>query len=190
MVQNNALDEVTLQPPAIRGSKTMVHPPLSPAPSTPPPLVLTAVHSHGNVTPGSQLCTVADEQSIQLSEDSNSACTLTHAQQRNVRLCLGALEEGLSVAIRLEDVLQQVQLLSFKKGEHVLTRDGEAKGICIVDEGVLEVVSPGGETVLSRLLPGDFCGELSTVFGFSCTATVQPEHRQVDEQTKEVCVYV
>ena len=93
----------------------------------------------------------------------------------------------MSVAIRLEDVLQQVQLLSFKKGEHVLTRDGEAKGICIVDEGVLEVVSPGGETVLSRLLPGDFCGELSAVFGFSCTATVQPEHRQVDEQTKEVC---
>ena len=97
----------------------------------------------------------------------------------------------MSVAIRLEDVLQRVQLLSFKKGENVLTRDGEAKGICIVDEGVLEAVSPGGETVLSRLLPGDFCGELSTVFGFSCTATVQSEHRQVDNQTKRgVCVCV
>ena len=78
--------------------------------------------------------------------------------------------------------MARVQLLSFKKGECVLTLDGEAKGICIVDEGVLEVMSPGGETVLNRLLPGDFCGELSAVFEFPSTATVQPEHRQVCEQ--------
>lgn len=83
----------------------------------------------------------------------------------------------MGIAIRLEHVVARVHLLSFKKGEYVLTRDVESKGIYIVDEGVLEVMSPEGETVLNRLLPGDFCGELSAVFEFSCTATVQPEHR-------------
>ena len=37
-------------------------------------------------------------------------------------------------------------------------------GIFILDEGSLEVSCPDEESVLYRLLPGDFFGELSTLF--------------------------
>ncbi|KAL5457298.1 hypothetical protein EMCRGX_G034546 [Ephydatia muelleri] len=118
------------------------------APTTSNTRLENDVHSHGNVTPGSQLCTVADEQSIQLSEDSNSACTLTHAQQRNVRLCLGALEEGLSVAIRLEDVLQQL-LFSQNTGK-LTSRPRRATVLCVPHSVVHESLerAPSKEEML------------------------------------------
>ena len=51
----------------------------------------------------------------------------------------------------------------------------ESTAVYVVDSGALEVCTSGGETVIARLLAGDFCGEVSVLFDVKCTARVQTE---------------
>lgn len=46
-------------------------------------------------------------------------------------------------------------------------------GIFIIEEGALEVCTVGKLEPVARLLKGDFCGELTALFGGRSTATVK-----------------
>lgn len=103
--------------------------------------------------------------------------SISELQQRRVRHCLATLEGFLQISFHVDSILSDTQVVSFEQNEEVIRRGTEAKGIYVVEEGHLEVLSPNGDTVLNRLLPGEFCGELSTLFEVFCTATVHAEHR-------------
>lgn len=56
----------------------------------------------------------------------------------------------------------------------LLSPDGQqAEGIFIIEEGALEVCTVKKLEPVARLLKGDFCGELTALFGGRGTATVQ-----------------
>ena len=118
-----------------------------------------------------------------LSEDasagpsSGSLQSLDSVQVRKVQHCLTVLETSLELSISCEEILPYVEMLVLGASSEVLYHGGEAKGIFVVNEGALEVLSPDGGTVLNRLLPGDFCGELSTLFRVPCSAAVHCEYK-------------
>ena len=101
---------------------------------------------------------------------------LSEAQQKKVRSCLDTLGSSLSVTFKVDEILASVVVTTYRRGQTVLSRGAQAQGIYVVDEEVLEVLSPEGDVVLNRLLPGDFCGELSTLFEVPCSAAVRSEH--------------
>ena len=96
-------------------------------------------------------------------------------QQKKVRYCLATLESSLAVTFQVDEILASVVVTTHRKGQRILSQGAEARGIYVVDEGALEVLSPNGDVVLNRLPPGGFCGELSTLFGVRCSASVQSE---------------
>ena len=100
--------------------------------------------------------------------------SVNEIQLSKVRHCLAILEENLHVSFSL---LSGVQVITYRQGGEVLRQGGKARGIYVIDEGALTVLSPTGDVVINRLLPGEFCGELSTFFGVLCTATVLAECR-------------
>ena len=53
------------------------------------------------------------------------------------------------------------------------TQQEENQGIFIIEEGALEVCTTGKLEPVARLLKGDFCGELTALFGGRVTATVR-----------------
>ena len=103
--------------------------------------------------------------------------SISELQQRRVRHCLATLEGLLQISFHVDSIFSDTQVVSFEQKEEVIRQGTEARGIYVVDEGHLEVLSPNCDTVLNQLLPGEFCGELSTLFEVFCTATVRAEHR-------------
>ncbi len=96
------------------------------------------------------------------------------AQKERVQHCLSLLQSSLDVSFDADAILPHVRLMVCQQNERVLPHgeEGVAVGILVVDEGALEVLSPSGDVVLNRLLPGEFCGELSALFGIQCSAAV------------------
>ena len=59
-------------------------------------------------------------------------------------------------------------------GKKLLSPDAQQlEGIFMIEEGALEVCTTGKLEPVARLLKGDFCGEITTLFGGHSTATVQ-----------------
>ena len=88
--------------------------------------------------------------------------------------CIESLRVGLGLSFQWdEELMDSVEEISVEPGEIVLRRGDKAVGIYVVQEGWLEVLSPREDTVLCRLGRKDFCGELSSFFHTSCTATVR-----------------
>ncbi len=104
-------------------------------------------------------------------------------QTGKVQQCLSHLATFLDVSFNVALILPHVKPVTYQQNDRVLTREeeeeeeDEAMGIFVVDKGVLEVLSPSRDTVLNRLLPGQFCGELSTLFPTPCTASVLAKQR-------------
>ena len=96
-------------------------------------------------------------------------------QQSKVRRCLSTLESSLDVTFQVDEILASVVVTTHREGQRILSQGAEARGIYVVAEGTLDVLSPDGDVVLNRLLPGDFCGELSTLFDVRCSACVQSQ---------------
>ena len=115
-----------------------------------------------------------DEGTIRDSSSTTSDPSVNEIQLSKVRHCLAILEENLHVSFSL---LSGVQVITYRQGGEVLRQGGKARGIYVVDEGALTVLSPTGDVAINRLLSGEFCGELSTFFGVLCTATVLAECR-------------
>ena len=105
--------------------------------------------------------------------------SISETELRNVRHCLATLEGNFQISFCVDNILSGVEVITYRQDEEVLRRGGNTTGIYVVDEGALKVLSPAGDVVINRLLPGEFCGELSTIFGVLCTATVHAEHRLV-----------
>ena len=130
---------------------------------------------------------LATNDSISDSSQSNdSVVSLSEGQQRKVRLCLNALESTLGISFKMDTILSKTYTVAYGPQEKILTQGAAGNGIFIVDEGVLEVFSPKGDTVLNRLLLGDFCGELSTLFAVPCSCSVHSEHRQVTPTLRQL----
>lgn len=99
--------------------------------------------------------------------------------------CLALLESSLDISFNVDLILPHVKPVRFEANKRILTRGEEEgreegvapEGIFVVDEGVVAVLSPSGDTVLNRLLPGEFFGELSTLFDTQCTASVMAAQR-------------
>lgn len=127
-------------------------------------------YSHPAATP--TITSVRDTDTSSFLEPS-----ISELQQRRVRHCLATLEGLLEISFHIDNILSDTQVVSLEENEEIIRQGTEAKGIYVVEEGQLEVLSPNGDTVLNRLLPDEFCGELSTLFEVSCTATVRAEHR-------------
>ncbi len=103
-------------------------------------------------------------------------------QTGKVQQCLSHLATFLDVSFNVALILPHVKPVTYQQNERVLTREeeeeeDEAMGIFVVDKGELEVLSPSGDTVLNRLLPGQCCGERSTLFATPCTASVLAKQR-------------
>lgn len=67
-----------------------------------------------------------------------------------------------------------MKVVTLDPGMTLLSPDTQQdEGIFIIEEGVLEVCTIGKLEPVARLLKGDFCGELTALFGGRATATVQ-----------------
>ena len=87
-----------------------------------------------------------------------------------------AARMGFGVNFERDKLLDSVQEVHCYPNEMLLTAQQDAVGVYIVEEGGLEVISPGvNATVLRSLQSGDFCGELSSFFHMPCTATVRSQ---------------
>ena len=89
--------------------------------------------------------------------------------------CLRSLEEGFGMTFEREELLNNIREVHCRPGKTLLVSGQSAVGVFIVEEGGLEVFSPQEDTVLWRLQPGDFCGELSSFFHIPCTATIRAQ---------------
>ena len=126
-----------------------------------------------------------DTDSASLSEScassGGSAEGTTTTRREAITRCLRAMEAGFGLNFEREYLLDNVVEVYCKPGETLLTVKQKAKGVYIVEEGELHVLSPEEDVVLCTLKVGDFCGELSSFFHVPCTATVRPQpgHRCV-----------
>jgi len=67
-----------------------------------------------------------------------------------------------------------MKVVTVDPGKKLLSPDTQQQeGIFIIEEGALEVCTTGKLEPVARLLKGDFCGELTALFGGHGTATVQ-----------------
>lgn len=87
---------------------------------------------------------------------------LSSEQQQKVMECLWLIEPALDIHFDTDAIVEQVVLVESKGCVVELCENGQVRGICIVDEGELEVIDGG--VVIDILLPGDFCGELAALF--------------------------
>ena len=117
------------------------------------------------------------EDTARLSRSSlGSGARETAARRGLVARCLNTLESGFGVNFERAQLLASVQEISCEPRQILLAAQQSAIGVYIVEEGGLEVLSPGEDAVvLCRLQPGDFCGELSSFFNIPCTATVRAQ---------------
>ena len=100
---------------------------------------------------------------------------LSTEQLRKIRLSLGHLETALDISFDVERVARSAQIVNLAANENVYVCGAESTAMYVVDSGALEVCTSRGETVVARLLAGDFCGEVSVLFDVKCTAHVQTE---------------
>lgn len=100
---------------------------------------------------------------------------LSNEQLRKVRLSLGHLETALGISFDVERVARSAQIVNLAANENVYVCGAESTAMYVIDSGALEVFTSRGETVVARLLAGDFCGEVSVLFDIKCTAHVQTE---------------
>ena len=100
---------------------------------------------------------------------------LSDEQLRKIRLSLGHLETVLGISFDVERVARSAQIVNLRANENIYVCGAESTAMYVVDSGALEVCTSGGETVIARLLAGDFCGEVSVLFDVKCTARVQTE---------------
>lgn len=100
---------------------------------------------------------------------------LSEEQLRKVRLSLGHLETVLGISFDVERVARSAQIVNLRANENVYVCGAESTAMYVIDSGALEVCTSGGETVIARLLAGDFCGEVSALFDIKCTAYVKTE---------------
>lgn len=99
---------------------------------------------------------------------------LSDSQQRMVRICLGELETDLEITLNCGKLMNCIKVVMLDPGMTLLSPDTQQdEGIFIIEEGVLEVCTIGKLEPVARLLKGDFCGELTALFGGRATATVQ-----------------
>ena len=117
---------------------------------------------------------------------------LSDSQQRMVRICLGELETDLEITLNCNKLMNCIKVwttvlnvttssmlllkvMTLDPGKTLLspdTQQDQEEGIFIIEEGALEVCTGMLEPV-ARLLKGDFCGELTALFGGRGTATVR-----------------
>ena len=65
-------------------------------------------------------------------------------------------------------------MVTLDPGKTLLSPDTQqAEGIFIIEDGALEVCTTARLEPVARLLKGDFCGELTALFGGCGTATVR-----------------
>lgn len=67
-----------------------------------------------------------------------------------------------------------MEVVILDPGKKLLSPDTQQEeGIFIIEEGALEVCTVEKMEPVARLLKGDFCGEMTALFGGSSTAMVQ-----------------
>lgn len=104
--------------------------------------------------------------------------TLTPSQQNKLRHCLTSLESYLNISFIVESVLPHVQVVAYEESGEIVTQGMPAGGLFVIDDGVVEVFAQdSGSTVLHSLLPGEWLGELGTLFGVACSSTARPKQR-------------
>ncbi|XP_065909196.1 uncharacterized protein [Dysidea avara] len=115
-----------------------------------------------------------------------SGVVLNESQQRMVRICLGQLETDLGIALNCDKLINYVQVVVLDPGQTLLSPDhSQEEGLFIVEDGALEVCTIRKQEPIARLLQGDFCGELTVLFGGRFTAVVQ---NVISGQTR--CLYI
>ena len=107
-------------------------------------------------------------------DENDSDDTATNRRNELVFKCIESLRTGLGLSFQREErIMENVEEINLEPGDIVLKRGESAVGIFIVQEGWLEVLSPREDTVLCKLGKKEFCGELSSFFRTSCSATVR-----------------
>lgn len=106
---------------------------------------------------------------------------LSSEQQKRVRECFWLIESVLAIHFKLDSIVDQVQTVEGNGGVIELCEDGQVKGIYIVDEGELEIVTNDGSVVVNSLKPGDFCGELAALFKVQQDIKTKSQDRFVEK---------
>ena len=89
---------------------------------------------------------------------------LTTEQERKITECLWVIEPILGIEFNIDAIVKQVVIVEGKAGVIEMCEKDQVRGICVVDEGEMEVMLDNGEVVVDELRPGDFCGELAALF--------------------------
>ncbi|XP_076076551.1 uncharacterized protein LOC143047407 [Mytilus galloprovincialis] len=104
---------------------------------------------------------------------SHTLSTLAYQRLRNCLLNL-PLEDGKGIIDKaVERVASHVIVQDYDPKIDIIMKGDEAKGIFVIIDGSVNVLSENGTDVLATLHEGDFFGEISVLFDCPCTARVQ-----------------
>lgn len=104
---------------------------------------------------------------------------LTESQKRDVLLTLSNLEKDLNITFNHTAIVNTAKIMQLGPQEVLLSAGSPPRGVFMVEEGVLQVLSPSGGVILAHLMKGDFCGELSVLQNQACSATIRSESKYV-----------
>lgn len=120
-------------------------------------------------TPISQQHSTGQSSPLQLQQNTD----LSTDQKQKVQECLWLLGSSLGVQLNIEAIIEEVEIVedghSEGEGGGLIEQgeNGQVKGIYIVDSGELQIMAGDQNNmhvVTEILRPGNFCGELSTLF--------------------------
>eukprot|EP00057_Strongylocentrotus_purpuratus_P029634 XP_011684108.1 PREDICTED: uncharacterized protein LOC100888053 [Strongylocentrotus purpuratus] len=107
-------------------------------------------------------------------QEGATGLNLTKDERRFLQRCLYSLPfpPGTINAEMVAAASKMIERLEYHDPVKILTKGGRAKGIYILVKGQVKVISASDEPV-AILSPGDFFGEISTLFYVPVTATAQ-----------------
>ena len=108
---------------------------------------------------------------------SQAVAALSGSQKRALKFVLSSLEAQLNVTFNHPAITGAAGVIGLRPEENLLVAGDPPKGLFVVEDGVLQVLSPSQDVVLAHLMKGDVCGELSALLNQNCSATLRSESK-------------
>lgn len=120
---------------------------------------------------------VTERGNAQARSTSQAVAALSESQKRSLKFVLSSLEGQLNVTFNHPAIVGAARVIGLRPEENLLVTGDPPKGLFVVEDGVLQVLSPSQDVVLAHLMKGDVCGELSALLNQSCSATLRSESK-------------
>ena len=120
---------------------------------------------------------VTERGNAQAHSTSQAVAALSESQKRSLKFVLSSLEGQLNVTFNHPAIVGAARVIGLRPEENLLVAGDPPKGLFVVEDGVLQVLSPSEDMVLAHLMKGDVCGELSALLNQNCSATLRSESK-------------